>query len=60
MAPAVIRDARRALTPAFPNGEPVIKRMSDALEPQYRPWRLGVTLFSVFGLLAGVIAALGV
>jgi putative ABC transport system permease protein len=60
MAPAVIREARRALTAAFPDGEPVIKRMSDALEPQYRPWRLGATLFSLFGLLAGVVAALGV
>ena len=60
MAPAVIREARRAWTAVFPDGEPVIKRMADALEPQYRPWRLGATLFSLFGRLAGVVAALGV
>ena len=35
-------------------------RMSDALEPQYRPWRLGATLFSTFGILALVIAAVGI
>jgi putative ABC transport system permease protein len=34
--------------------------MSEALEPHYRPWRLGATLFSLFGVLAGLVAALGV
>ena len=34
--------------------------MSAVLEPQYRPWRLGATLFSLFGVLAGLVAALGV
>ena len=60
MTAAVIGETRRALTAAFPGGEPVITRMADALEPHYRPWRLGATLFTLFGLLAGVVAALGV
>ena len=34
--------------------------MSAVLEPKYRPWRLGATLFSLFGVLAGIVAALGV
>jgi putative ABC transport system permease protein len=33
--------------------------VSDLLEPQVRPWRLGASLFSAFGILALVIAAVG-
>jgi len=32
---------------------------TEALEPQLRPWRLGATVFTVFGVLAIVLAALG-
>lgn len=60
MAPAVIRQLRSVLAEEFPGGEPIIERMSTALEPHYRPWRLGATLFSLFGVLAGLVAALGV
>jgi ABC-type antimicrobial peptide transport system permease subunit len=45
---------------AFPGGIPSIVRLSDYLEPEYRPWRLGATLFSVFGLLALVVAVVGI
>jgi len=34
--------------------------MSDMLEPQYRPWRLGATLFTAFGVLALVVASVGI
>ncbi len=34
--------------------------MTSVLEPKYRPWRLGATLFSLFGVLALVVAAFGV
>ena len=57
---AIINAARGALLTAWPAGVPRITRMSDALEPQYRPWRLGATLFSTFGILALVIAAVGI
>jgi ABC-type antimicrobial peptide transport system permease subunit len=30
------------------------------MEPEYRPWKLGATLFTLFGLLAAVVAAIGV
>jgi predicted permease len=33
--------------------------VSDLIEPQVRPWRLGASLFSAFGILALVIAAVG-
>jgi len=57
---AVIRETRGMLRNAFPTGEPVVTSMSAALEPQYRPWRLGATLFSLFGVLALVVAAIGI
>jgi predicted permease len=33
--------------------------MSSKLEPQLRPWKLGATMFGVFGVLAFLLAALG-
>lgn len=45
---------------AFPAGEVTVKSLSDALEWRYRPWRLGAKLFSAFGLLAFVVALVGV
>jgi putative ABC transport system permease protein len=33
--------------------------LSERIEPQLRPWRMGATLFSAFGGLALVLAALG-
>jgi hypothetical protein len=37
-----------------------IRRMSEALEPQFRPWRLGAQLFTGFGLLALLATVIGV
>ena len=56
----VMNEIRRTLQGALPGGTPRIARMSDVLEPQYRPWRLGATLFTVFGMLALVVAAIGI
>ncbi len=36
-----------------------IERLSDSLDPQLQPWRLGATLVGVFGALALLIAAVG-
>jgi putative ABC transport system permease protein len=38
---------------------PSLLSVQDRLEPQLRPWRLGATLFTIFGGLALVLAALG-
>jgi ABC-type antimicrobial peptide transport system permease subunit len=34
--------------------------MSEALEPQFRPWRVGSRLFGVLGALALLISAVGI
>ena len=33
--------------------------LGDMLDPQMRPWRMGATLFTAFGVLAALLAALG-
>ncbi|MBI4421679.1 MAG: ABC transporter permease [Gemmatimonadetes bacterium] len=57
---AVRREMAGLLRDAFPAADPVIRAMSENLEPQYRPWRLGATLFTALGLLALVVAIVGV
>jgi hypothetical protein len=57
---AVALAASREVTTVFPGAESHIQPMADVLAPQYRPWQLGATLFTVFGLLALLVAALGV
>jgi predicted permease len=52
--------ARREVAAIVPGAEADVKRMAAVLDPQYRPWRLGATLFSAFGLLALLVAAVGV
>jgi ABC-type antimicrobial peptide transport system permease subunit len=34
--------------------------MAAAMEPEYRPWQLGATLFTLFGVLAALVASIGV
>lgn len=58
--PAVVSALRTAIEQEFPGGIPVVTPMARALEPHYRPWRLGATLFTLFGLLAALVAAVGV
>lgn len=60
VAGSVISSVRALVRQVYPGGIPAIVRLSDYLEPQYRPWRLGATLFSVFGLLALVVAVVGI
>lgn len=56
----VEEEIRAALRRELPAARPRITLMSDALEPQYRPWKLGATLFTLFGFLSLVVAAVGV
>ena len=37
-----------------------VQSMTTFLEPQLRPWKLGATLFTIMGLLALVVASIGV
>jgi hypothetical protein len=56
----VVGEIRRGIQQEFPTGYPSIKGMSEIVEPQYRPWKLGATLFSLFGALALLVAAVGI
>ena len=45
---------------AFPTGLPRVTPMTKNLEREYRPFRLGATLFTAFGLLALLVAVMGI
>lgn len=59
-ARAVAEETRRELRRIFPSAWPAVTPLSVRLEPQVRSWRLGAELFSALGVLALVIAAVGV
>lgn len=52
--------AQAATYPRFSERTVRVGRMSDALEAQFRPWRVGAQLFGAFGMLALLITAVGV
>lgn len=45
---------------AFPGVDLAVTPMTNDLEPEYRPWKLGALLFSAFGLLALIVALVGI
>jgi predicted permease len=58
------RDMRVALMRAVQLLEPGlpfvrVQRLGEALDPQIRPFRIGATVFTAFGVLAALLAALG-
>ena len=56
----LMNEARRELQRDIAGVQPRITRMSENLEPQYRPWEVGATLFTLFGALALVVAVVGI
>jgi putative ABC transport system permease protein len=62
--PAAERPARqelmRELARAFPGAEVTVQAMTETLEPEYRPFMLGARLFGAFGLLALIVAMIGI
>ncbi len=56
----VSAEVQRAIRETFPSGRPLVATMEQHMEPQYRPWRMGATLFTAFGTLALIVAALGI
>jgi ABC-type antimicrobial peptide transport system permease subunit len=51
---------RREVAAAAPQATYVdVRPLIDLVEPKVRPWRLGATMFTVFGALALVLAAVG-
>jgi ABC-type antimicrobial peptide transport system permease subunit len=57
----VIAQAQRILNQLVPGLDDIrIQNLSDLLEPELRPWHLGAMLFSAFGILALIVAGIGV
>lgn len=54
------REVASLLQQEFPDGYPVVTPMLENLESEYRPWKLGAVLFTGFGLLALVVALVGI
>lgn len=53
---AALRELLRA---EFPGAVPGIHTMEEAMASEYRPWDLGARLFTLFGALALLVAAIG-
>ena len=52
---------RQTLHTIFPTAEPpAVRTAASLLEPQLRPWTLGAMLFAAFGVLASLVAGIGV
>lgn len=51
---------KEMLKAEFPGAKVTTTTMAAAMEPEYRPWQLGATLFTLFGALAALVAAIGV
>jgi predicted permease len=59
-AAKAVESLRRELQNRVPDAPYIeVSRLEDRVNPQMRTWRLGATAFGVFGLLAVVVAALG-
>ena len=54
---ATLRRMLLDLDPNLPFAD--IATLGEALEPQIRPWRLGASIFTAFGILAVILATIG-
>jgi len=58
---ALIEPVRRAVQGAAPNLPYVeVRPLTDLLEAEIRPWRLGATMFTAFGLVALLLTCVGI
>jgi predicted lysophospholipase L1 biosynthesis ABC-type transport system permease subunit len=57
---SAVATIREMLKAEFPGAKVSMNTMAAAMEPEYRPWQLGATLFTLFGALAAVVAGIGV
>ncbi|HYV98015.1 MAG TPA: ADOP family duplicated permease [Gemmatimonadaceae bacterium] len=58
---AITTRVREEFKAAAQGSEPAfVRRMTESMERELRPWRLGASLFAAFGMLALVVAAIGV
>jgi putative ABC transport system permease protein len=59
-AEAAAAELNVVLKEAMPTGYVTVTRLSDALDPLYRPWRLGAQLFAGVGILALLVSVIGI
>jgi predicted permease len=59
-APRVEAMLTQAIKATFPGGYADVRLLSDVIERQYRPWRVGAALFTGFGVLALIVAIVGI
>lgn len=52
-------DARRAFRDMPDMDYTSVESVREALDPEFRPWRLGAAMFGVFGVVALIVAAVG-
>jgi putative ABC transport system permease protein len=57
---AATAELSTALRERFPTASVAVKSMAAYLEPEYRPWWLAASLFTAFGVLALIVAMVGV
>ena len=57
---AIQKAMTEILRSEFVGGIPRLTTMGKAMEPEYRPWQLGATLFTLFGVLALIVAGIGI
>lgn len=57
---SVRTDLQREIRRAFPLGYATVMSMNENLSDDYRPWRMGATLFGAFGMLALLVALVGI
>ncbi len=56
----MVGQVRRAMMAAGPDIPfPSVEPLTDIIDPQYRSWELGAEVFTVFGMLALALAAIG-
>lgn len=59
-AQSYVSSLRRTIATVVPDASVIdIALMQDRVDPQIRPWRLGATMFGLFGAIALVVAAIG-
>ena len=58
--PAALAEVHTLMRAEFPQVYSRTVTMAQSMEPEYRPWRLGAIVFSLFGVLALIVAAIGV
>jgi hypothetical protein len=58
--PSLVAAIRIEVARMIPGAQVTVRSMSQILEPQLRPWRLGAQLFGALSVLAVVVAGIGV